>query len=119
MFDVKDAWNYMSDPFLRFRDENMIQTDEPVFYLKDLLLERFQKYCKSLGLPDSIIPLTINAFNNFISGNGFRQDRKRLYEKLRKGYSANWKFKPDSEYRITENDIMTACNSRDTVYFEK
>lgn len=105
--DVLDRWNHNADPLFRFLDDNMTETERPMYFNKDDFMKLYHIYCEKEGVDESKRPSNVGTLSQHLFKYGINDVQRTSVEGVRsKMYEIYRTWKPDSVYQNQINRVV-------------
>ncbi|WP_440951484.1 DUF5906 domain-containing protein [Methanococcoides sp. FTZ1] len=98
--EVLERWNYNADPLFRFLDDNMVESQRPMYFDKDDFLRLYHIYCEKEDVDESRRPNNVGTLSQHLFKYGINDvQRTASNGKRGKMYEIYRRWKPDSIYQ--------------------
>lgn len=106
--EVMEKWTYNADPLFRFLDDNMTESDRPMYFEKDEFLELYLTYCQKEDIQETKRPSTTSTLTKLLFKYGIPDKQMTAADGTRKRrYEVYRSWKPDSIYQNHIKRIVT------------
>lgn len=104
--EVMEKWTYNADPLFRFLDDNMSESDRPMYFEKDDFLELYFGHCERENITESQRPSNTTMFTKLLFKYGIPDKQMTAVDGTRKRrYELYRTWRTDSVYKSRINTI--------------